>query len=67
LDVSDKFANTASKKIAITLEGSGVMTGDFHVLSIPSPSPNQSGDLEFFVGKSLENAILYYIKYPNSR
>jgi len=65
--VSDKFANKASKKLAITLRSGDVITGDFHILAIPSPSPNQSGDIEFFVGKSLDNSILYYISYPNAR
>jgi len=74
LDVSDKFANKASKKLAITLNSGDVITsnlsgqaGDFHLLAIPAPSPNQSGDIEFFVGKSLENSVLYYISYPNAR
>jgi len=72
--VSDKFANKASKKLAITLNSGDVITsnlsgqaGDFHLLAIPAPSPNQSGDIEFFVGKSLENSVLYYISYPNAR
>ena len=65
--MSDKFANKASKKLAITLNSGDVVTGDFHILAIPAPSPTQSGDIEFFVGKSLDNSILYYILYPNTR
>jgi hypothetical protein len=72
--VSDKFANQASKKLALNLSSGDVTTplkpgqaGDFHILAIPAPSPNQSGIIEFFVGKNLENSILYYISYPNIR
>ncbi|MHA1692049.1 MAG: hypothetical protein ACTSU7_10490 [Candidatus Heimdallarchaeaceae archaeon] len=74
--MSDRFANTASKKLAITLEksdstesaedGSGNNGVGFHMLAIPEPSI--SGDqIDLFVGKNLDNAILYYVTYDNPR
>lgn len=67
LDVSDKYANSASKKLAIILDEDEISTWeDFHMLSIPKLSNNWD-NLDLFVGKSLDNAILYYISYDNAR
>ena len=65
LDVTDKNANTANKKRALTLT-TGATWWDFHILSIPQSSVSAQGT-EFFVGKNLNNSILFYIWYPFSR
>ncbi|MEI7919224.1 MAG: hypothetical protein WCH65_03315 [bacterium] len=66
MDVTDTYANMANKKRAITLATGAANLGDFHILSIPKVSLS-SGAIDFFVGKNLDNSILFYIKYDNSR
>lgn len=61
MDVSDKFANTASKKRALSLT-TGQKTSAIHVLSIPQASTTSQWT-EFFVGKNLNNSILFYVLY----
>ena len=58
MDVWDTYANSANKKRAISL--STGLVGDFHILSIPKASSSSDG-IEFFVGKNLNNSILFYI------
>ncbi|MEI8091770.1 MAG: hypothetical protein WCG98_06210 [bacterium] len=65
-DVTDKFANSASKKWALTLLTGNTTGEDFHILSIPKVSMSSKG-IDFFVGKNLDNSILFYIKYDFSR
>jgi hypothetical protein len=59
MDVMDKYANSANKKWVISLS-SGQTVQDFHILSIPKASSSIHG-IEFFVGKNLDNSILFYI------
>lgn len=66
LEVTDTYANMADKKRTITLTSGQNNADDFHILSIPSVSIS-SGGIDFFVGKNLNNSILMYIKYDNSR
>ncbi|HRX64256.1 MAG TPA: hypothetical protein P5060_04080, partial [Candidatus Absconditabacterales bacterium] len=76
MNIKDKYANEANKRRALTLTGieisSGTKTtsgeyinytGDFKLLSIPANQTNGSGEIEIFVGKSLENSILFYLMY----
>ncbi|MEI7563266.1 MAG: hypothetical protein WCJ39_06535 [bacterium] len=58
MDVMDEYGNSANKKRAISLSTGQVQ--DFHILSIPKASSSARG-LEFFVGKNLDNSILFYI------
>gem|GEM_PF-3116337 len=64
--MTDTYANMADKKRTITLTSGQNNADDFHILSIPSVSIS-SGGIDFFVGKNLNNSILMYIKYDNSR
>lgn len=66
MDVTDNFANAASKKRTLTMTTGTANAGDFHILSIPAVSIT-NGNIDFFVGKNLNNAILMYIKYDNSK
>lgn len=66
MDVTDTFANAASKRWTLTMTTGTANAGDFHILSIPSVSI-ANGVIDFFVGKNLNNAILLYIKYDNSQ
>ena len=59
MDVTDEYANSANKKWVVSLSSGDVMQ-DFHVLSIPKASSSSQG-IEFFVGKNLDNSILFYI------
>lgn len=65
LDVTDKNANIASKKRALTLT-TGDTGKEFHILSIPQASVSAQWT-EFFVGKNLDNSILFYVSYNFSR
>lgn len=59
MDVTDEYANSANKKWVIPLSsGQGIQ--DFHILSIPKASASSQW-IEFFVGKNLNNSILFYI------
>ena len=66
MDVTDKYANMADKKRTLTLTTGVANAGDFHILSIPKVSIT-AGAIDFFVGKNLNNSILLYIKYDDSR
>lgn len=66
MDVTDKFANMADKRRTLNLTTGIANMGDFHILSIPKVSIS-SGLIDFFVGKNLDNTILYYIKYDDSK
>lgn len=66
LDVTDKNANMATKKRALTLT-TGEKTSELHVLSIPQSSVTSTQWMEFFVGKNLNNSILFYVLYDFSR
>jgi hypothetical protein len=66
MNLTDTYANMADKKRTLNLT-TGSDTGDFHILSIPKVSITDDGTIDFFVGKNLNNSILYYIKYDNSR
>ncbi len=66
MDVTDIYANTSDKKWTLTLTSGQANAGDFHILSIPKVSI-LSGAIDFFVGKNLNNSILMYIRYDNSR
>ena len=66
MDVTDIYANMANKKRTLNLTTGINNAGDFNILSIPKVSFD--GDtINLFVGKNLNNSILYYIKYDNSR
>lgn len=62
MDVTDTYANMANKKRTLNLATGVANEGDFHILSIPEVSLT-SGGIDFFVGKNLNNSILFYIKY----
>ena len=66
MDVTDIYANMANKKRTLTMTTGQANEGDFHILSIPKVSL-ASGTIDFFVGKNLNNSILFYIKYDDSR
>jgi len=66
MDVKDIYANMANKKRTLNLTTGTANAGDFHILSIPEVSI-ASGVIDFFVGKNLNNSILMYIKYDDSR
>ena len=66
MDVTDTYANSANKKWTLNLTTGINNVGDFHILSIPKVSIT-SGAIDFFVGKNLNNSILLYIKYDDSR
>ncbi|MEI6774237.1 MAG: hypothetical protein WCL18_05620 [bacterium] len=66
MNVTDTYANIADKKRALNLTTGQANVGDFHILSIPKVSVS-SGAIDFFVGKNLNNSILFYIKYDDSR
>ncbi len=66
MDVTDTYANMADKKRTLNLTTGVANAGDFHILSIPKVSFD-SGNIDFFVGKNLNNSILLYIKYDDSR
>lgn len=61
IDLTDDFANEAKKRLAITVD-SQKSTGDFQFLSIPEATITENW-IELFVGNSLENTILFYIKH----
>ncbi|HKL44223.1 MAG TPA: PKD domain-containing protein [Candidatus Absconditabacterales bacterium] len=72
MDISDKYANQATKKRALTLTGIEISTGeyvnytgDFKLLSIPKSQTNEDDSIEIMVGKNLDNSILFYILYEN--
>ncbi|MCX6823805.1 MAG: PKD domain-containing protein [candidate division SR1 bacterium] len=64
--VTDTYANIADKRRTLNLTTGTANAGDFHILSIPKVSI-ASGIIDFFVGKNLNNSILMYIKYDDSR
>ena len=66
MDVTDIYANMANKKRTLALTTGQTNEGDFHILSIPQVSIS-TGGIDFFVGKNLNNSILFYIKYDDSR
>ncbi len=65
LDIVDNNANMASKKWALTLT-TWAFEQDIHILSIPKSSVGSQWT-EFFVGKNLDNSILFYIVYPSKK
>ncbi|MCX6825204.1 MAG: PKD domain-containing protein [candidate division SR1 bacterium] len=66
MQVTDKYANIADKRWTLSLTTGVANAGDFHILSIPKVSIT-TGTIDFFVGKNLNNSILLYIKYDDSR
>jgi hypothetical protein len=62
MEVVDQYANVASKRWTLTTETGVNNAGDFHILSIPAVSIAGEA-IDFFVGKNLNNSILFYIKY----
>lgn len=66
MNVTDTYANMADKRRTLNLTTWTANVGDFHILSIPKASI-ASGVIDFFVGKNLNNSILLYIKYDDSR
>ncbi|MFA5747732.1 MAG: PKD domain-containing protein [Candidatus Absconditabacterales bacterium] len=66
LSINDKYANSSNKKWSLNLNSGNINSGDFHILSIPKANV-ESDNIQFFVGKNLDNSILYYIFYDNSR
>jgi len=65
MEVVDTYANVADKRWTLTLTTWVTNGWDFHVLSIPAVSFAQDA-MEFFVGKNLDNSILFYIHYDMS-
>ncbi|MDD3262284.1 MAG: PKD domain-containing protein [Candidatus Absconditabacteria bacterium] len=61
IDLSDEHANEAKKRLVINVE-TGATTKDYQFLSIPEATIT-TGGIELFVGNSLENTILFYIKH----
>ncbi len=61
IDLADEHANEAKKRLAITIE-TWSTSKDYQFLSIPEATFTNSG-IELFVGNSLENTILFYIKH----
>lgn len=66
MEVTDKYANIADKRWTLNLVTGTMNMGDFHILSVPKVSIT-SGSVDFFVGKNLDNTILFYIKYDDSK
>jgi hypothetical protein len=66
MNVIDKYANIADKRRTLILTTGQANMGDFHILSIPKVSIS-TGGIDFFVGKNLNNSILFYINYADSR
>ena len=66
MQATDSYANIADKKRELNITTGTANMGDFHILSIPQVSIT-SGAIDFYVGKNLNNGILFYIKYDNSR
>jgi len=66
MNITDTYANMAEKRRVLNLTTGVANAGDFHILSIPKVSIT-SGSIDFFVGKNLNNSILMYIKYDDSR
>lgn len=66
MNITDKYANIADKRRTLTMVTGQANAGDFHILSIPKVSIS-NGSIDFFVGKNLDNSILFYIKYDDSR
>jgi len=66
MNVTDKYANIADKRRTLNLTTGVANMTDFHILSIPEVSI-ANDKIDFFVGKNLNNSILMYIKYDDSR
>jgi hypothetical protein len=66
MNVTDKYANMADKRWTLTLTTGQANAGDFHILSIPKVSVSSAG-IDFFVGKNLNNSILFYVKYDDTK
>jgi len=61
MDVIDKNANSAAQRRPLDIQAN---TNLLNILSIPEVSTiNETS--EIFVGKNLENSVLFYIKYNN--
>ncbi len=61
MDLSDEYANEAKKRLVIDIK-TWSTAKDYQFLSIPEATVSNSG-IELFVGNSLENSILFYIKH----
>jgi len=66
MDIVDKYANMADKRRTLNVMTGVANMGDFHILSIPKVSV-ATGMIDFFVGKNLNNSILLYIVYDDSK
>jgi len=66
ISISDKHANEASKRWVLDLTWMSY-SWDFHIMSIPESnvSTGTSGNIEFFVGKSLDNSILFNVLFDD--
>ena len=61
MDVIDKNANSAAQRRPINIDENKKL---LNILSIPETSTINDSS-EIFVGKNLDNAVLFYIKYAN--
>lgn len=61
MDIIDKNANSATQRRPIDIQEN---TGLLNILSVPEASTINEIP-EIFVGKNLDNSILFYIKYNN--
>lgn len=66
MNVADKYANEADKRRTLTMTTGTKNMWDFHILSIPAVSI-ANGAVDFYVGKNLDNSILFYIAYDDSK
>jgi len=66
VDISDKHANEASKRWVLDLTWQSYSWA-FHIMSIPLPTFDSWNNnvIEFFVGKSLENSILFNVLFDD--
>ncbi len=64
MEVVDQYANISDKRWTITMTTWVANVGDFHILSIPAVSI-VNDTIDFYVGKNLDNAILFYIAYDD--
>lgn len=66
MEVTDTYANIADKRWTLNITTGVANAIDFHILSIPKVSITNN-IIDFYVGKNLNNSILLYIKYDDSR
>ena len=64
IDVIDQNANVASRDWDVSIT-ENTSNNPFDILSLPEINSTNSGRKELFVGRNLDNSILYYIKNNN--